>query len=182
MPAPSSTSPVDVLGRDGRVLGHAPRGRVLQDGLGFRTVHVLVLDGRGGLWVQRLAAGRPRHGGLLGSSVAGYVHAGEDVADAAARRAEEELGVRSPLRAVGTVRVPDGSSMKFVSVFEAEAATIAVREEAAAEEVVSLPLSEVEHGVARRPQDWTPTFVSVFTYWQGRRGAAPTRVPGDGGA
>jgi isopentenyldiphosphate isomerase len=57
------------------------------------VVHLHVFDPDGRLLLQKRAAGKDTNPGLWDTSVGGHVRAGEDVHDALAREAREELGI-----------------------------------------------------------------------------------------
>lgn len=84
---------LDVVDRDDRVVGQAPRGEVYARGLIHRCVFVQAVDARGRIFVHRRTAGKlvfPSHYDMF---VGGVLGTGEDYARAALREAEEELGV-----------------------------------------------------------------------------------------
>ncbi|MEV7584083.1 NUDIX hydrolase [Streptomyces erythrochromogenes] len=85
---------LDVVDRDDRVTGQAPRGEVYARGLIHRCVFVLAGDAQERIFVHRRTASKlvfPSHYDMF---VGGVVGAGESYAQAALREAEEELGVR----------------------------------------------------------------------------------------
>ncbi|MEU9084764.1 NUDIX domain-containing protein [Streptomyces sp. NPDC048357] len=85
---------LDVVDRDDRVTGQAPRGEVYARGLIHRCVFVQARDAQGRIFVHRRTASKlvfPSHYDMF---VGGVLGAGETYAQAALREAEEELGVR----------------------------------------------------------------------------------------
>ncbi|WP_327413056.1 NUDIX hydrolase [Streptomyces sp. NBC_01233] len=85
---------LDVVDRDDRVTGRAPRGEVYARGLIHRCVFVQARDAEGRIFVHRRTASKlvfPSHYDMF---VGGVLGAGETYAQAALREAEEELGVR----------------------------------------------------------------------------------------
>ncbi|MFE9483821.1 NUDIX domain-containing protein [Streptomyces spororaveus] len=85
---------LDVVDRDDRVVGQAPRGEVYARGLLHRCVFVQARDAQGRIFVHRRTASKlvfPAHYDMF---VGGVLGAGESYARAALREAEEELGVR----------------------------------------------------------------------------------------
>ncbi|MFD3540284.1 NUDIX domain-containing protein [Streptomyces sp. NPDC058662] len=84
---------LDVVDRDDRVTGRAPRGEVYARGLIHRCVFVEVLGPGGTVFVHRRTASKLVFPGHYDMFVGGVVGAGEDCARAALREAEEELGV-----------------------------------------------------------------------------------------
>jgi len=94
MAAPGSTSLIDAVDDANEPVGAVARGDVFRLKANFRTVHVLVFNQAGDLLLQRLSATRERHPLMWGSSVAGYLHAGEDYLAAGQRRHQVHRGVR----------------------------------------------------------------------------------------
>jgi isopentenyl-diphosphate delta-isomerase len=165
MPAPSSDSMIDVVDDNDRPFDTVRRGDALPAAVNFRTVHVLVFDHAGRLLLQRLASTRERHAGLWGSSVAGYLHAGESYEQAASRRLEEELGIVAPLDPIGVLRMRDEQSSKFVGVFTttADRAMNMLPDHIA--ELRWFTIDELRDGLAATPDAFTETFRNVFAYW-----------------
>jgi 8-oxo-dGTP pyrophosphatase MutT (NUDIX family) len=111
---------VDIVDLSDRVVGVAPRAELVDRGLNFRVVHVLVGDRAGRLILQRPARAR-RKAFQWGSSVAGHVRSGESYDQAARREYREELGVEPPeLTHVGTTWLDEDGRRKFIGVFVAE--------------------------------------------------------------
>jgi isopentenyl-diphosphate Delta-isomerase len=164
MPAPGASDPIDVVDDQNRIVGVAPRGAVLDDGVNFRTAHVLITADHGtALLLQRLPANRDRHGGRWGSSVAAYIHAGEAPEDAARRRLREELQIAPPLEDLGTLATHDQMSTKFVSIFTTAIGAGTVAPDA--DHIDALrqwSLAEIEHELREDPEGFTPTFRAVF--------------------
>ena len=121
MPAPAPSSLIDAVDELNRPIGTVERNRALQTGVNFRTVHILVTDDEGRLLVQQLSATRERHALRWGSSVAGYLYAGESYEQGAARRVREELGISPCLHWVGVTSMLDEEATKFVGVFTSRA-------------------------------------------------------------
>ncbi|MFK0048295.1 NUDIX domain-containing protein [Streptomyces sp. NPDC090741] len=84
---------LDVVDRDDRVTGRAPRGEVYADGLLHRCVFVQARDALGRIFVHRRTASKLVFPSAYDMFVGGVVGAGEGYAEAALREAEEELGV-----------------------------------------------------------------------------------------
>ncbi|MFG2297458.1 NUDIX hydrolase [Streptomyces sp. NPDC048603] len=84
---------LDVVDREDRVTGQAPRGEVYARGLIHRCVFVLATDAEGRVFVHRRTASKLVFPSYWDMFVGGVLGAGEDYATAALREAEEELGV-----------------------------------------------------------------------------------------
>ncbi|MFD4934004.1 NUDIX hydrolase [Streptomyces virginiae] len=85
---------LDVVDREDRVVGQAPRGEVYARGLLHRCAFVQARDAEGRIFVHRRTASKlvfPSHYDMF---VGGVLGTGESYEQAALREAEEELGVR----------------------------------------------------------------------------------------
>jgi isopentenyl-diphosphate delta-isomerase len=166
MSAPSPTSLIDIVDEQNEPVGVARRRDVFRLHVNFRTVHVLVFNSKAELLLQQLAQRSVRHPGLWGSSVAGYLHAGEKYTEAAQRRLREELGISAPLTEVGVTRMDDEGVTKFVGVFT----TMADHpRNAAPYQIAKLkfcPLPVIEQSVVTDPDDYTDTFRHVLEFWR----------------
>lgn len=165
MAAPGSASPIDVVDEHNNVYRTIERGNALRSGANFRTVHVLVFNPSGELLAQRLADTRERHPGLWGSSVAGFLHAGEDYDHAAQRRLSEELGITAPVRYLGVVRMSDEQSIKFVGVYATVADDYTNGLPAHIADLEWRNVNELREDLMRNPDRYTETFRLVFDYW-----------------
>ena len=166
MPAPSPLSAVDAVDEADAPVGVAPRARVLADHLNFRTIHIFVFDSDGRLLVQQLGEQRDRHPLRWGSSVAGYVFAGEPEWAAARRRLREELGLRTKLRKHGALAIDDEHSTKFVTLFVTHSHRPQIRDGEHIQRIAFRVLTEVEADLDIRPDDFTPTFSTLFRFFR----------------
>ena len=86
---------IEVVDREGRVVGAAPRDCVHGDNrLLHRVVHVLVCDAGNRLLLQKRSLNKKVAPGRWDTSVGGHVDCGEAIEDAMLREMEEELGIR----------------------------------------------------------------------------------------
>jgi isopentenyl-diphosphate delta-isomerase len=168
----TASSPIDVVDPStGSPVGTARRDDALARGLTVRTVHVFLLDGRGGLLLQQLGRLRDRHPMLWGSSAAAFPRPRESEDSAARRRLKEELGLEIPIRRVGVVPTVDGRSQKFVVLFEGRIEALpAIAEPHHIERVEFWDLEVVDRELARDAEQFTDTFRQVYGWWRdGRR-------------
>jgi isopentenyldiphosphate isomerase len=177
MPAPAPTAAVDVVDERNEPIGTAQRREVLPQGLNFRTVHNLVADEHGNVLLQRLGTDRDRHPLKWGSSVAGYLHAGETYEAAAKRRFEEELGIQAPLEFVGITPMHDECSTKFIGVFLAAVPhdLPEIRDSKHIDSLRWVPLSELLDQVATKPDAFTPSLIHVINFLTGTDGTRAAR-------
>lgn len=84
----------DIVDENDRVIGRAPRSRCHGDpSLIHRAVHVLVLNARGELLLQKRSRHKDVQPGRWDTSVGGHLDPGEDYLAAACREMREELGI-----------------------------------------------------------------------------------------
>ena len=162
MPAPTLHSLLDRVDDTDQPVGRVQRGDVFRLGAGFRVVHVFVQDHGGRLLLQQVGASRDRSPLRWGSSVAGYLHAGESYVEAARRRLAEELGLDTPLTKLGAVRMPDDGATKFIELYGTASESAAIREPGHIERIDHWPLDEVERALDAEPERFTETFPYVF--------------------
>jgi len=87
----------DVVDSEDRVVGQASRGEVHAKGLLHRSVHILVFNSQGELFLQKRALTKDENPGYWDSSAAGHVNAGEEYRASAERELMEELGISGEL-------------------------------------------------------------------------------------
>ncbi len=170
MPAVSEEMIIDAVDRRDSPIGEVKRSEVFKERLNFRVVHILLFNGRGELLVQQLANDRTRHPRYWGSSVAGYLFAGESYEAAAQRRLSQELGVfNSRLAPVGKTSMSDEGCLKFIGVFSAvsEGPFSFDGEHISALEFVSLPEIHKLHN--QGSVAFTPTFIRVLDFYENWR-------------
>ncbi len=90
----SPTEWLDIVDRDDRIIGAAPRGIVHGKAYMHRAVHIMLSNSAGEVFLQQRSHGKDTNPGLWDTSCAGHIDSGESVAVAAVRELEEELGIR----------------------------------------------------------------------------------------
>ncbi len=167
MPAPSGSALVDWVDAADRPVAKIRRSQVFQQGVGFRVVHVFVFNDLGELLLQQLGRDRDRNPLKWGSSVAGYLNAGESYPDGAIRRLREELSLTTPLRKLGGVVMQDQGASKFIALYltSVSASAVAVGEPDHIESLRFEPIPEVQRWMLRSPDDFTETFRFVFQFY-----------------
>jgi 8-oxo-dGTP pyrophosphatase MutT (NUDIX family) len=149
-------------------VGVIQRSEVFVKRQNFRVIHNLVFNSRGDLLVQRLASTRVRHPGYWGSSVAGYVFAGESYEAAASRRLAEELGVRLPLTFLGKTVMDDEGCQKFISIYRSFNNGPFDYDHGHIERIEFLPLRVIGELQALGSRKFTPTFLRVMEFYENR--------------
>src|SRR4051812_14490778 len=105
---------VDIVDLGNRPIGRSVRSDLFTKRQNFRTVHVILESRIRQIILQKLPLSHTRSPGRLGSSVAGYLQAGESYEDAAYRKLYDELRLSVPLRRLGEIDMIDNGPHKFV--------------------------------------------------------------------
>ena len=87
-----------MVNEDDQVIDVKTRGKIHAQGLMHRSVHILVFNSRGELFIQKRSMSKDNDPGLWDSSAAGHVNSGEEYHDCAVRELVEELGIAAPLQ------------------------------------------------------------------------------------
>jgi isopentenyldiphosphate isomerase len=166
MPAPGSSSLVDWVDAADKPIAQVPRKEVFLRRAGFRVVHIFVFNEEGSLLLQQLGKDRERSPLKWGSSVAGYLNAGEQYLDGAVRRLWEELAVEAPLSKFGSVVMLDQGARKFITLYLASASGVVVNEPGHIESLRFESVANVEAWLSRSPDDFTETFRFLFRFYR----------------
>jgi isopentenyl-diphosphate delta-isomerase len=163
---------VDLVDSSDRVIGTARRRQVLQQQAGFRVAHVFLFNRAGDLLLQQIAPGL-RHAGQWGSSVAGYVHAGEKYQDAAERKAQEELGIVPSLSEHGKTSMLDQSAVKFIELFKSSYDGPLFPNAAEVSRVEFFSLGQIATERSSGARAFTKTFLHLLDFYLGSSSKSP---------
>jgi isopentenyldiphosphate isomerase len=162
---------IDQVDARGRRLGRqVTRRRVFEVRANFRVVHILLFNDRGELLLQQISTARSRHPQYWGSSVAGYLSAGETYAQAARRKLRTELGIEEvSLKFVGETSMLDDGCKKFIGVFSATYNGPLAPNPDDFASLWFMRRSEIARRIKGGVLHFTPTFLHVFAYLQKHR-------------
>jgi isopentenyl-diphosphate delta-isomerase len=157
---------IDVVDALDSPIGTVQRSDALPRRVNFRVVNLFLFNNQGELLIQQLAASRERHPGAWGSSVAGYLFAGESYMQAANRRLSQELGVQTALQAYGKTSMNDAGCTKFITLYlgTCDGPFAYDHNHIAKLEFHSLPAlrSQCDTGERR----FTPTFLHMLNFYE----------------
>lgn len=155
---------IDIVNENNIPVGVIDRSNVLGSGKNFRTVHAWLRNSNNELLLQRLVKDHPRSPHMLGSSVAGYLHAGETYDEAIVRKSVLEVG-RKPfdLKKVGVVLMSDEGSTKFVSLYIGRFEDDPRTQDPHIEGFETIGLEALDQRFSRSPESFTATFGAIFS-------------------
>ncbi|HEV2491919.1 MAG TPA: NUDIX domain-containing protein [Terriglobia bacterium] len=169
MSAVSGEMVIDAVDQNDSPTSTIRRNEVFERRVNFRVVHILVFNRRGELLLQQLSRTRTRHPGYWGSSVAGYIFAGESYEAAAGRRLGEELGIYGvSLNYIGKTSIEDDGCHKFVGVFSTIHDGPFNFDRDHIEALEFLPRHVIHELHARGTRKFTPTFLRVLSFYESR--------------
>ena len=159
---PDYSMTVDVVDQNNRPIGRAVRANLFAQRQNFRTVHVMLKNNLGDFLLQKLPLNHDRSPQRLGSSVAGYVRAGENYRRAAHRKLLAELGLHADLRWISVAKMKDGNSSKYIGVFEGIARQEPKFAPDEIEEILYLSPDSLRKLVLSSPESFTATFLFLY--------------------
>jgi isopentenyldiphosphate isomerase len=115
-----------IVNRQDQEIGLESRSRIHELLLMHRTVHVLLFNPCGRLYLQKRSFDKEQYPGVWTSSASGHVEAGESYSRAALRELREELGLILPCRFVGKITPQPVSDNAFAAVYWARTGQIPV--------------------------------------------------------
>ena len=162
---------LDVIDRRNRVVGKELRRKCYEEGLLHRAVHVVILNSKGQILLQKRSKGKITYPGWWTSSATGHVDSGESYGKAAMREMQEEIGVRPRLRKLGDLSVEE----KYNGVTDREILRVFIgrhdgpfrpdRKEVS--EVKFFGLSELERMIGSKKGKFTPNLLKVIRMLRG---------------
>ncbi|GAA4014304.1 isopentenyl-diphosphate Delta-isomerase [Allokutzneria multivorans] len=162
---------VELVDARGRTLGECPVEEAhLPPGRLHRAFSIMLFDDQDRVLLQRRALSKSRFPGLWANTCCSHPAAGEDVAESARKRLDEEMGLHvDSLRELGTFvyQALDGQGAAehefdhvLVGELDASARTAPDREEI--EELAWVPYLELVEDAAARPERYAPWVPGVI--------------------
>jgi isopentenyldiphosphate isomerase len=158
---------LDRVNEQDQPIGTVERADVFRLHANFRVAHVFIFNHSEDILLQRLAPNRARHPGRWGSSLAAYVAAGENYAQAATRRLGEELGIFIPnLDKIGKTQMVDDGCRKFITLYAGHHDGPFTLDPTHIAEVEFFSLDQVVKTAAINPSSFTPTFLQLLDFYK----------------
>ena len=116
--------------------------------------------------MQQLGKKRERNPLKWGSSVAGYLNAGEEYLAGATRRLKEEIGVSAPLAKFGSIVMPDMGARKFITLYVTLVSDGRVTiDPEHIEDYRFESVAKIRRQTKEQPSNFTETFLFLFRFY-----------------
>lgn len=157
----------DVVNEQDEVIHQAPRSEVHRMGWKHRAVHIMVQDPLGRVYLQKRSALKDCHPGTWDTSCSGHVDAGETYDIAAIRELEEELGIRVPEAPKACFKIPacPETGSEFTWVYQLNWSGPIKADPLEIEEGDWFHPQVIHGWTQRRPRDFAPAFLAVWSGW-----------------
>ncbi len=155
----------DIVDETDHVVGRALRSEVHARGELHRAVSVLIFRTDGALLIQRRALVKDEHPGRWSPSASGHVSSGDDYDETASRELEEEVGITTPLQALHRFSASEMTANEFTALYLGGWDGPVTPDPAEVSEVRWIQPGELGRWMSSRPEDFTPTFRTVFSWW-----------------
>ncbi|MDZ4688967.1 MAG: NUDIX domain-containing protein [Planctomycetaceae bacterium] len=155
----------DVVDESDAVLYSAPRTEVHARRWLHRAAHIFVFNSRGELLVHRRSATKNEYPLRYNSSASGHLHAGEDYAPAAVRELEEELGLTGDLEFLHKFPASAETSYEHTVLYRMTTDATPRFDPEEIESGAYYSLRALLDWIARRPDDFTPCFLTLFGWY-----------------
>jgi isopentenyl-diphosphate delta-isomerase len=153
----------DVVNCSDEVIGRAPRAVVHANGLRHRSVHILVFNIAGELYIQRRSLDKDSAPGLWDTSAAGHVESGEGYIAAGGRELHEELGLdqNTALTPLFKLAPSVATGFEFVWVYRCIATTTLIPDPIEILDGRWSGLGQLAEWMSSDPSNFTATFHEI---------------------
>ncbi len=153
----------DVVNEKDEVLRAETRKTVHVNNLWHRAVHMVAMNARGEVFLQKRSLWKDRNPGRWDSSAAGHVDSGETYEQAARREFLEELGVECPpLHRLGRLTPSAITGWEFIEVYRVEHEGPFFPAPMELETGAFFPLDFVRAWAGRSPEEFSPVFLECL--------------------
>lgn len=154
----------DVVNCVDEIIGTATREAVHANGLRHRSVHILVFNIAGELYMQRRSLDKDSAPGLWDTSAAGHVATAESYIVAAGRELNEELGLsqNTVLKPLFKLDACEATGLEFTWVYRCIATTTVIPDPVEILEGRWCAVEQLATWLRATPTDFTTTFRLIW--------------------
>ena len=138
------------------------RATIHRENLLHRAVHILLVNNRGELLLQKRSHRKDRFPRCWDSSAAGHVDADESYLDCATRELQEEIGAATTLAKLGRLPASEATGQEFIEIYAGIHDGPFHWNQHEIETGGFFRLEMVDHWIAARPQDFASGFMECY--------------------
>ncbi|OGW18860.1 MAG: NUDIX hydrolase [Nitrospinae bacterium RIFCSPLOWO2_12_FULL_47_7] len=152
----------DVVDDNDKVIGSATRKEIHEKSLFHRSVHMLVFNVEGQLFLQKRVLTKDENPGLWDTSAAGHVNTGEDYFTGAQRELHEELSIAANLVPFLRFKACAETFWEHVAIYTCVTTQTIVCDPSEISEGRYWSIREVKDSILANPEQFTSTFRIIF--------------------
>ena len=157
---------LEVVDEHGNIMGLLPRGQIHEQKLFHKSVHIIIFNPEGKLYLQKRSRLKDENPGKWDSSASGHVSPGEPYPVAARRELKEELGLLCGLKEIGRLSASPETGYEFVVIFKGTTRKMPRPNPMEIEEGRFVSSEELEQWLMERPDEFTPTFRLIWDVYR----------------
>ncbi|MFQ5673331.1 MAG: NUDIX domain-containing protein [Nitrospinales bacterium] len=158
MPRYQGDEILDWVDQQDNVIGQVSRKEIHAKSLLHRSVHILVFNSRGELFLQKRVMSKDENPGLWDSSAAGHIASGETYLVSAHRELKEELGIGASLKPFFRIAACAETLWEHVTAYRCVSDEPIVVDAEEISEGRFWRISEIEEVLAADPLQFTSVF------------------------
>ena len=153
---------IDVVDVDNNIIRQAPRYEVHNKRLMHRSVHILVFNSQGNLFLQKRSMVKDENPGLWDTSAAGHVNSGESYLHCAERELGEELGIKETLDEAMFIPAQINTFWEHIRVYTCVTNKKIIISPIEISKGIYWSLSRIKQTIVSNPEIFTSSFMLIF--------------------
>ncbi len=158
--------PLEVVDEECSPVGILPRGEVHGKNLYHKSVHILIFNSKGQIYLQKRTLDRDENPGLWSSSASGHPKPGEPLIYSAQRELREELNLKVKLEEILRVNPCPETNWECVYLFVGKTDKPPNPNPSEILEGQFFPLSELETLLKEKPEIFSPSFRLLWSLYK----------------
>lgn len=152
----------DIVDENDNVIGCGLRKEVHEKSFYHRSVHILLFNSKGELFLQKRALTKDENPGLWDTSSAGHVNTGEDYFTGAQRELQEELSITADLVPFMKFKACAATFWEHVNIYTCLTDDKIVCDPVEISEGRFWTVDEIKGSIQKDPEKFTSTFRIIF--------------------
>ena len=138
-----------------RIIGKSTRSEIHKNNLLHRSIHILVFNFKGQIFLQKRSMSKDENPGLWDISCAGHVNSGESYDECANRELREELGIKAALNPLTKIEACNETYHEHVQVYFCKTGETIKINQAESSEGKYLDFRTLKNETQKKPDQFT---------------------------